>query len=303
MTSYPAPAFDALAFVGMVAIVAVVLPWAAWVFSPAAAGVDHHHNNSSPAQARARRLRSSRLLCAWLLAAGLSAGLAASGWLARSDAKPPVLVLLVLLVQGVLWWQALGRHGAQVARNISLPALVLLQGFRLPLELLMLHAAQVGLMPLEFSMAGYNFDVITGALALPLAGYLWRSEQTSAKLTAKLHTLLWAWNLWGIVCLLVIVGLALATSPNLALFGSAPQHLSLWVLHFPYVWLPVLLVSVATYGHLLLTRRLLLQTQAHPEKEPQALPLAPPLTLPFTRPKPRPFTALRFPFTSRNGIR
>jgi hypothetical protein len=69
--------------------------------------------------------------------------------------------------------------------------------------------------------------------------------------------LVWLWNLWGMACLLVIVGLALATSPNLALFGSEPAHLSLWVLRFPYVWLPVLLVGVAVYGHVIVTRKLL----------------------------------------------
>lgn len=54
------------------------------------------------------------------------------------------------------------------ARSRSLATLVLLQGIQLPLELLMLQAAHAGVMPVEFSMAGYNFDVVIGALALPL---------------------------------------------------------------------------------------------------------------------------------------
>lgn len=127
---------------------------------------------------------------------------------------------------------------------------MLLQAFRLPLELLMLHAAQVGVMPVEFSMVGYNYDVVTGAAALLLGLLLWRH-------TAVPPLLVWLWNLWGMACLLVIVGLALATSPNLALFGNDPAHLSLWVLRFPYVWLPVLLVGVAVYGHIIVTRKLL----------------------------------------------
>jgi hypothetical protein len=54
---------------------------------------------------------------------------------------------------------------------------------------------------------------------------------------------------WSMVLLLVILGLAAATSPNLALLGRSPAHLSLWVLRFPYVWLPVVLVGIAIYGH------------------------------------------------------
>jgi hypothetical protein len=62
------------------------------------------------------------------------------------------------------------------------------------------------------------------------------------------------------------VGLALATSPNLAFFGSEPAHLSLWVLRFPYVWLPVLLVGVAVYGHVIVTRKLLRRVGVAPRE-------------------------------------
>ena len=101
-------------------------------------------------------------------------------------------------------------------------------------------------------------DVVTGAVALPL-GLLLRHH------TAVPPLLVWLWNLWGMACLLVIVGLALATSPNLALFGAEPAHLSLWVLRFPYVWLPVLLVGVAIYGHVIVTRKLLRRHATAPD--------------------------------------
>jgi hypothetical protein len=292
MNVYPAPVFDATAFFGMLALVAVVLPWAAWVFSPAVDGGTGNSNSDSDSQSHSKtsRLAHSWAVMRWMLAvAAISAALAASGVLARIDLQPPALVVLVLATQALLWWHALGPRGAAVARGLAVPAAVLLQSFRLPLELLMLHAAQVGLMPLEFSMAGYNFDVATGAAALPVAWWAWRvGLQVGMQAGGRQHpftgALLWAWNLWGIACLVVIVGLALATSPKLALFGASPQHLSLWVLHFPYVWLPVLLVGVATYGHLVLTRRLLMAWPAA-----AGAPQAPP------------HNGLRFPFTSRNG--
>jgi hypothetical protein len=248
MNSYPAPAFDALTYGGMLGLVAVVLPWAAWVFS---------------APAPVQLFAFARLLGVMLLVAAFSAVLAASGLLARAGVQPPALAVLTVATQALLLWHALGPRGALVAQHASLPALVLLQAFRLPLELLMLHAAQVGVMPVEFSMAGYNFDVVTGALALPLGVLL---VLFGSRRSALAHSLLWLWNLWGMACLLVIVGLALATSPNLAYFGNEPAHLSLWVLRFPYVWLPVLLVGVAVYGHVLITRKLLLRAAVAPHK-------------------------------------
>jgi hypothetical protein len=236
MLTYPVPAFDALTFYGMQSIVAVVVPAAAWVF---AAG-----------SAKAWRL--------WLLVmvafAAFTAGLASSGLLARSDMRPPLLQLLVIAAQAGLWWWAFSKRGKAAAARGSLTALVLLQGFRLPLELLMLHAANVGIMPVEFSAAGYNFDIVTGALALPLAAAL-------ALKWPVPRALQWAWNLWGVACLMVILVLAVATSPNVAWFGVSHTHLSLWVLHFPYAWLPLILVSVAVYGHLALTLRLRSQTR------------------------------------------
>ncbi|MDH4391121.1 MAG: hypothetical protein QE285_06820 [Aquabacterium sp.] len=242
MNSYPAPAFDALTYIGMLALVGLVLPWAAWVFS---------------APAPARLLGFVRLLGVMLLVAAFSAALAASGLLARMGVQPPALAVLTVATQALLLWHALSPRGALVAQHAALPALVLLQAFRLPLELLMLHAAQVGVMPVEFSMVGYNLDVVTGAVALPLGVLLWRRTHVPP-------LLVWLWNVWGMACLLVIVGLALATSPNLALFGNEPAHLSLWVLRFPYVWLPVLLVGVAVYGHVIVTRKLLRRSDPAP---------------------------------------
>jgi hypothetical protein len=232
MAAYAAPVFNALTFYGMQSIVAVVLPAAAWVFAGG----------------------SAKAWRGWLLVmlafAALAAGLAANGLLARSDLHPPPLQMLAIAAQAGLLWFGLSAMGRSAARRGSVAALVLLQAFRLPLELLMLHAANVGVMPVEFSAAGYNLDIVTGALALPLGVALalqWRVPQA----------LLWAWNLWGIACLLGIVTLAVATSPNVAFFGAGDAHLSLWILHFPYAWLPLVLVSVAVYGHLAMSVKLL----------------------------------------------
>ena len=71
------------------------------------------------------------------------------------------------------------------------------------------------------------------------------------------HAVIWIWNLWGFACLAVIVGVAVLSSPMVRFFGEEPRHLNTWVLFFPYVWLPVVLVTIAVSGHIVVTRALL----------------------------------------------
>ena len=239
MTHYPAAPHDLITYLGMIALVAVVVPWAAAVFS---AG-----------DKQSRRC----WLGAFSALAALSAALAFSGLLSRTDVRPPWLQVMILTTFGALLWHGLSRRGWATAQRASMASLVLLQSFRAPLEVLMLHAAQSGVMPVEFSMAGYNFDVVTGAGALLLGVALTLSPRHSPLQRA----LTWAWNLIGIVCLLVIAALAVATSPNVGYFGNSVEHWAVWTLYFPYVWLPVVLVGVAIYGHVMVTRKLL-QTSA-----------------------------------------
>jgi Na+-driven multidrug efflux pump len=61
---------------------------------------------------------------------------------------------------------------------------------------------------------------------------------------------------WGWWCLFVIAVIAVTTSPVLRLFGDDPRNVNTWVLYFPYVWLPVVLVTVAIAGQVMVTRAL-----------------------------------------------
>jgi hypothetical protein len=179
---------------------------------------------------------------AWL---GLWAGLASSGILARFDQRPPPFVWMfasTLLAGVTLGFSPIGRV---LADTVPLWALVLFQSFRLPLELCMAEAARLGLMPVEMSIEGYNFDFLTGAIALPLAWALW--------LGAPVWLARW-WSWLGLLLLSIIAGLAVASSPMLQAFG--PDHVNSWVAYFPYVWLPTVLVVFAIAGHIIVFRSL-----------------------------------------------
>ena len=68
---------------------------------------------------------------------------------------------------------------------------------------------------------------------------------------------LWVWNAYGIYALAAIAVIAIGGSPMVRAFGDDPRHVNTWVLFFPYVWLPVVMVSAAIFGHGVITRALL----------------------------------------------
>jgi hypothetical protein len=104
------------------------------------------------------------------------------------------------------------------------------------------------------SYSGYNFDIVTGAGA----ALLWVAWALKARVPAWA---VWAWNLWGCYCLAAIAVVAVTTSPVVRLFGDDPGHVNTWVLFFPYVWLPAVLVTVAIAGHATITRALRRQSR------------------------------------------
>lgn len=225
------PTFDSLASLGIAGIAVVVA--ALWVLL----------------LARGDRRRGLRLLAVVVAVMALSAVAARSGLLARFELRPPPMVIMVASVLAMGIGTGLSPLGRAAAAEVPLAALVGLQSFRFPLELVMHHAGTRGIMPPEMSYSGYNFDIVTGVTALILGLALARGVRVP-------RGLLWAWNVWGIWCLVAVLAVALAASPMVRAFGDDPRHVNTWVVFFPYVWLPVVLVTVAIASHVVITRKL-----------------------------------------------
>jgi fumarate reductase subunit D len=192
--------------------------------------------------APARLARSAALVVGWMT---LWAALAGQGVLARFDLRPPPMIVLFFGSLGAGFWLGFSALGGRLAQAFALPSLVLVQGFRLPLELLMHEAAREHVMPNALSYTGYNFDIVTGASAIVVAIALRRGA------TARVA---WLWNAYGCLCLFVIAIIALVTSPMIDLLG--PDERNTWVTHFPFVWLPSVLVAFALAGHIIVFRKL-----------------------------------------------
>jgi hypothetical protein len=126
------------------------------------------------AGAGALRRRATRLgaaVFAWLL---ITAIIAATGVLRRFDATPPPFAGLALAV-GILGVVVpLSPVGTLLVRGLPLWFLVGFQVFRFPLELLMHRAYVEGVMPVQMSYSGRNYDIVTGITAGVLGVWLAR---------------------------------------------------------------------------------------------------------------------------------
>jgi len=184
------------------------------------------------------------LMVAWL---GLPAYLAVVGVFWDFEPKPPHLIRIVMPMGVAVIAFCFSPWGREAARKLPISLLVGTQTFRLPLELVLYSLSARLVLPKEMTFAGYNFDIVTGMIALPL---WWQVRRLAAP-----HWALWVFNVLGTLLLAVIVVVAVVSFP--APFGwySPPNVV---VAAYPWVWLPTFLVPAALCGHLLLFRKLLL---------------------------------------------
>jgi len=202
-----------------------------------------------PAARRRRTVAVAIGMTLWLAA---QAAAAQSGWLGHFEKRPPPLVLwFASMIVGtlILAWSPFGKRFAD---KLSFVGLIGFQGFRLPLELVMHRAAVAGIMPNVMSYTGYNFDIVTGITAIPLAWYVYRRGPS--------RPLIALWNITGQILLIIIVAVAFAASPVFRAFGD--DQLNIWVTDFPYVWIAVA-VGAALFGHVVTLRKLLSLARAN----------------------------------------
>jgi hypothetical protein len=171
-----------------------------------------------------------------------------TGMLAQFGMRPPPFVLLVVAVLLASFRISLSRLGLKLSR-LPLAVLVGFQAFRLPLELVMHRAASEGIMPMQMSFSGYNFDILTGITAILVAWLVKRGKGG--------QRLVLAWNVLGFLLLLNILSIAIASTPVFRAFGDSPDRVNTWVAYFPYVYLPTVMVVAAFAGHIIIFRRLL----------------------------------------------
>ena len=170
--------------------------------------------------------------------------LAGTGLLYRFESMPPPAMLLVAVLTLATIAFALSPLGARLAAGLGVTTLIVMQGFRVPVELILHRLYLEGVIPVQMTYAGLNFDIVSGATAILLGFWLLQGRSVPP-------WLLLAWNVLGLALLAVIVTIALLSAPvPFRRFTEGPANRLPGM--FPYVWLPTLLVQIALSGHLLL---------------------------------------------------
>src|SRR5262245_5963640 len=191
--------------------------------------------------ARRAAVKTGVATAAWM---ALTWAAAASGILREWDRTPPPFALLVLGILVVSVTLSFSAAGTRIAQHIPIWVLVAVQSFRLPLEIAMHALVERGIMPVQMSYSGRNFDIVTGATAIVVAllvkwGYGGRR-------------LVGLWNVLGLGLLVNIVTVAILATPQIRYFGD--EHLNTFVTYTPFVWLPAVMVAAALAGHLVIFR-------------------------------------------------
>jgi hypothetical protein len=178
----------------------------------------------------------------------IPAVLASRGVLDRYSPMPAPALMMIIVIAIVTLGITLSPVGARVIAAMGLPALIGFQVFRIPVEWLLYRLYQEGVVPVQMTYAGRNFDLVSGVTAGVLALWLMRGHRS--------HAIVLAWNVLGLALLINIVAIAVLSTPvPFRRFPEGPANVLPSL--FPYVWLPTVLVQMALAGHVLVFRRFL----------------------------------------------
>jgi hypothetical protein len=224
-----------LAFVGLTVWLAALFVYGVY-WSARRTGLE-------PDIATRRSVVAAVLTAVWIGVTGVAASLGLLHFWA-----PPTMVFVLLPTMLLAIGLALSPLGRRIALGVPLAVLVGYQGFRVVVELMLHRAYREGLMPVQMSFAGRNFDVVTGISAILLGAWLATGGRSRAVVAL--------WNTLGLALLLNVLIVAMMSAPTpFRVFMNEPSNL--WITRAPWVWLPAVMVLMALFGHVLVYRRLL----------------------------------------------
>lgn len=178
----------------------------------------------------------------WLVLIGV---LAKAQLLSDFTTFPPRFMIILVVPLITILWATLHRNTGEILRHVRPQHLLYLQSFRVFVEILLWMLFVDGLLPIQMTFEGYNFDILAG-LAGPIAGFLFARTRS--------RTLLIVYNIAGLCLLINIVTIAILSTPvPFRLFMNEPANTI--VMQFPIVWLPGLLVPMAYTLHILSLRQ------------------------------------------------
>lgn len=177
------------------------------------------------------------LFTLWIL---FLAVLSASGYFTNTIAKPPrfLIILLGTTFLSFTIYRIVRKN--QLNSNL----LLFIHTLRLPIEIELYYLYTEKQIPVLMTFKGWNFDIFMGISATIILLFIFLSNK---KLS---HLFMIIWNSLGLILLLLIVVIAILSSP-LPIQLMAFDQPNIAVLHFPYIFLPALIVPIVFLTHIL----------------------------------------------------
>jgi len=193
-------------------------------------------------------------LVLWL---GVPFILAKTGILADfSNLPSPFMKILIAFTVMAVMLSAVSPLGKRLAKGLSLHTLFGFQAFRVLIEILLMLLHKEGLAPIQMTVEGRNWDLVTGLLALSVLIFF-RNKSLSKSTYAVL-------NLIGLGLVINVVAIGFLSLPTpLQVFAGD----NTWITQAPFVWLPAFLVQIALSGHILSFRKLIIERKTMPFME------------------------------------
>lgn len=178
-----------------------------------------------------------------------------NGFFADFSKLPPRPALAIFIPLPFVLLFAFSKKGTQLLQAIPPHLLVYMQSFRIVVELLLVVALINNKLPIQMTLEGRNFDILSGILALPVGYLLLRGKSNAKKLAI-------AFNIIGLLLLLNILVIAVLSMPtSFRYFMNEPANTL--VAQFPFILLPGVLVPLAYGLHILSLRQLLVANKDH----------------------------------------
>ncbi len=170
----------------------------------------------------------------------LEALLALNGFFQNFDVQPPrtfaygPLPFFALTIVYLIFFR-------KVLSDLPLAVLTLIHVIRIPVEFVLLLLYQNGLVPVEMTFEGRNFDILSGITA-PIVYFLaFRKGKVNRRL-------LFVWNLAALALLVNIVTIAILAFPSpFQMVGLRQPNVG--VTFFPFIWLPAVIVPIVFFCH------------------------------------------------------
>jgi len=188
----------------------------------------------------------------WIFGAlwfAIPSAVAASGALTDFSATPPRMLLVLPAVLAAAVAFAFSAWGKTLRDHASMAAVIGFQSFRVLPETLLMLGYEEGIVPVQMTVEGRNWDILSAVLAAAI--YLrWRKANAGVPRWAAV-----GFSVVGVGLLDKIVGIAVLSMPTpFRVFMNEPANT--FVATFPYILLPAVHVAAALGGHLIVLRKL-----------------------------------------------